>query len=256
MDAFDLTNSLYWVADRRLADGFPPTSSALSEPDGLLAIGGDLSPQRLLSAYRRGIFPWYSDGQPILWWSPDPRAVFAPAEIHISRSLGKTLRKRTFEVTWDCAFVATVDACAAPRAQHSGSWITRPMRDAYIELHRRGIAHSIECWQDGELAGGLYGIAMGCMFFGESMFSRRRDASKVALAVIGPQLAAWGYALIDCQIQNLHLATLGARTIARTEFESILKRMIDVQPAAQAWAPAPPSRLLKKSQVSAVQGEI
>ncbi|MEO6696524.1 MAG: leucyl/phenylalanyl-tRNA--protein transferase, partial [Gammaproteobacteria bacterium] len=171
---------------------FPDVNLALREPDGLLALGGDLSPERLLAAYRKGIFPWYNEGQPILWWSPDPRAVLFPSRVKISRSLRKTLRQGRYRITLDQAFRSVIEGCAAPRNGVPGTWISRAMMEAYTELHERGYAHSVEAWRDGQLVGGLYGVALGRVFFGESMFSRSPDASKVALASLARQLAVWG----------------------------------------------------------------
>ena len=235
MDQHDLTSSLYWVLDCRLAQDFPSTDRALDEPDGLLAIGGDLSPERILNAYMKGIFPWYSDGQPILWWTPNPRSVLEPDAIHISRSLAKTIRNGGFEVSFDRCFERIVDACAAPRTHQGGTWITTEMRDAYCQLHERGAAHSLECWRDGELCGGLYGIAIGSVFFGESMFSHVRDASKVTFAQLCTWLDDWNYRLIDCQIHTSHLEHLGARRMARSEFEAQLAAWVGQSPAATAW---------------------
>ena len=203
-------------------EAFPPLEHALADPPGLLAAGGDLSPGRLLAAYRRGIFPWYEEPEPILWWSPDPRAVLFPGELHVPASLRRTLRRRVYEVTADRCFEGVIEGCAAPRARADGTWIGAAMREAYVELHRRGYAHSIETWRDDELVGGLYGIAIGRVFFGESMFSRADDASKVALVHLVGQLRAWGFALIDCQQHTPHLARLGARCIARSRFRDIL----------------------------------
>jgi leucyl/phenylalanyl-tRNA--protein transferase len=212
---------------------FPPLSRALAEPNGLLAAGGDLSAERLIDAYQHGIFPWYSDDQPLLWWSPDPRMVLYPSELKISRSLGKRLRKsgkRDYDVRVDSAFEAVMRACAAPRETQSGTWITRDMVKAYTELHRRGLAHSVETWIDGELAGGLYGVALGRMFYGESMFTRVTDASKIALAHLARQLQRWQFGLIDCQMQTAHLASLGAREIARAVFVRELKLLVQQEP--------------------------
>ncbi|MGR8918364.1 MAG: leucyl/phenylalanyl-tRNA--protein transferase [Gammaproteobacteria bacterium] len=241
MSTFDLSNALYWVSDCRLAPDFPPTARALTEPDGLLAIGGDLSPARLLAAYRRGIFPWYAEGQPIMWWSPDPRSVLTPDSVHVSRRLARTLRQRPYTLTLDAAFEQVVDGCAAPRDAAGGTWITADMRAAYITLHELGSAHSIECWHGTELAGGLYGLAIGCVFFGESMFSRRRDASKVALVTLVRHLWTAGFGLFDCQIHNPHLARMGARTIPRSEFEAELARLVDRAPTADPWAGGAPA---------------
>jgi leucyl/phenylalanyl-tRNA--protein transferase len=214
---------------------FPDVSLALEEPNGLLAIGGDLSPERLLSAYRHGIFPWFNPGEPILWWSPDPRAVLFPEKIRISRSLRRTIGKNLFSLTTDQAFNAVMAACQAPRAKQRGTWITPDMRRAYNEMHRRGYAHSIECWQNTELAGGLYGMAIGQVFFGESMFSRVSDASKVALVYLTDKLIEWGYRLIDCQVQSEHLISLGAEAIPRDQFCAYLNRWCDQPVAEDAW---------------------
>lgn len=203
---------------------FPAPELALAEPNGLLAVGGDLSPQRLLTAYRHGIFPWYSAGEPILWWSPDPRAVFFPEQVTPSRSLRKVLRRADYTVTLDQAFEQVIAACAGPRLHHDGTWIVPEMQQAYIRLHRLGFAHSVECWHEGALVGGLYGVSLGRVFFGESMFSRRADASKVAFAHFVRQLRAWGYPLVDSQVGNDHTAMLGAREIPREEYLALLDR--------------------------------
>lgn len=197
---------------------FPPLDTALTEPDGLLAAGGDLSPRRLVRAYRGGIFPWFEEGQPILWWSPDPRAVLTPESVKISRSLRKRLKREEYRVTFDTVFPAVMRACAAPRAGQRGTWITDEMVEAYCALHTEGIAHSVECWHGEDLVGGLYGVAIGRVFFGESMFSRRSDASKVALVGLAQQLEKWGFRLIDCQVSSPHLSSLGAVEIPRAEF--------------------------------------
>ncbi|MDK9702166.1 MAG: leucyl/phenylalanyl-tRNA--protein transferase [Sulfuritalea sp.] len=202
---------------------FPPLEKALAEPNGLLAAGGDLSPQRLLAAYRRGIFPWYSRGEPILWWSPDPRMVLFPDEFKLSASLAKTLRNAKYEVRLDSAFGDVVRACAGkPREGQAGTWITREMQAAYCELHRLGYAHSAETWIDGKLAGGLYGVAIGRAFYGESMFTDVRDASKIALAHLCAYLKQRGFGIIDCQMETAHLASLGARPIPRRDFAARL----------------------------------
>lgn len=213
---------LTWLRPDRF--DFPPPEQALDEPNGLLAAGGDLSSGRLLAAYRLGIFPWYEEGQPILWWSPQPRTVLFPREIHISRSLRKTLRRGNFQVTADQCFREVVEACAGPRAGAYGTWITDAMLEAYCELHRMGYAHSIEVWQQGRLSGGLYGVAMGAAFFGESMFSRVSDASKIALVHLAGQTQSWGFGIIDCQVETGHLLSMGARSIPRAEFQDLLKR--------------------------------
>jgi len=201
---------------------FPPVE--LASREGLLAVGGDLRPERLLEAYSRGIFPWYNEGQPILWWSPDPRAVLLPGRLKIARSLRKTLRSGKFRVTFDERFDEVVQACAGPRRKHpdGGTWITRAMRAAYGKLHRQGYAHSVETWHDELLVGGLYGVALGGAFFGESMFSHAPDASKVAFVRLVRQLERWGYTLIDCQLPSAHLARLGAEAIARADYLALL----------------------------------
>jgi len=198
---------------------FPAADQALDSPNGLLAAGGDLTPQRLISAYRQGIFPWYEEGQPILWWSPDPRAVLFPERLRIARSLRRTLRGNGHTVTLDRDFDAVVSACARPRPQQSGqTWITPDMFQAYRRLHQLGVAHSVEVWQEERLVGGLYGLALGAAFFGESMFSRVTDASKIALAWLSRQLQTWDYHLIDCQVSSEHLQRLGATDLPRADF--------------------------------------
>lgn len=216
--------TLPWLDPRNDDQPFPPPDRALNEPDGLLAAGGSLNPSRLLRAYRQGIFPWYSPGQPILWWSPDPRLVLFPEAINISRSLAKILRKERFTVTADTGFEAVIAACAAPRAAGQGTWITPAMQRAYSRLHRLGYAHSIETWRQGELVGGLYGVAVGRVFYGESMFSRVSDASKVALAALATQLRRWDFAVIDCQMHTDHLVSMGAMDISRPIFLQLLAR--------------------------------
>lgn len=203
---------------------FPPIEQALDEPDGLLAAGADLSPERLVQAYQQGIFPWFSDDDPILWWSPDPRCVMHPEKIHVSKSLRKRIRKGGFSVSFDKDFAAVIAACAAPRPGQPETWITEDIQQAYIALHRLGYAHSVEVRIGDELVGGLYGIAMGGLFFGESMFSRATDASKIAYVFFAKQLEKWGYALIDCQIYNEHLDSLGAEVIPRAEFKTYLQQ--------------------------------
>jgi leucyl/phenylalanyl-tRNA--protein transferase len=230
---------VYWVAECRLAADFPPTTHAVDEPQGLLAIGGDLGPSRLVNAYQRGIFPWYSDGQPILWWSPEPRAVLAPSDVRVSRSRAKRLRNGGFELDFDSDFAGVIAACAGPREGAEGTWITDEMRAAYLTLYRGGYAHSIECRRDGELVGGLYGIALGRVFFGESMFSRVRDASKVAFVHLCRLLEAWHYELIDCQLPTAHLASLGAHLMLRGPFEQALATLVAQPPAEDAWRTAP-----------------
>jgi len=204
---------------------FPPAEQALDDPNGLLALGGDLSPQRLELAYRRGIFPWYQDGQPLLWWSPDPRTVLFPAELHVSRSMRKLLRRNPFKVTFDQDFPSVMAGCAEPRDYTDATWITQDMFDAYCHLHQLGLAHSVEVWEDDTLVGGLYGIALGRLFFGESMFSRRDNASKTGFITLVEQLRQWGFELIDCQMPTDHLFSLGAQSMSRADFQSQLARL-------------------------------
>jgi len=217
------------------ATPFPPLERASKEPNGLLAVGGDLSPGRLLAAYRRGIFPWFTAGDPILWWSPDPRMVLFPGELKVSRSLAKTLRNRRYQIRLDHDFDAVIRNCAAPRAGQPETWITAEMRAAYGRLHALGYAHSVETWVEGELAGGLYGVAVGAAFFGESMFTRMRDASKIALVHLVERLRTAGCGLIDCQMRTAHLASLGAREIPRKEFARRLKELVDYGQAPGLW---------------------
>ncbi|MBI2961098.1 MAG: leucyl/phenylalanyl-tRNA--protein transferase [Betaproteobacteria bacterium] len=217
---------------------FPPLAKALRHPNGLLAAGGDLSPQRLLAAYRQGIFPWYSEGDPILWWSPDPRMVLFPEDIKVSRSLAKVLRNRDYEIRFDSAFDEVLAGCAAPRADQPGTWITPEMRAAYNRMHRLGYAHSAETWIEGRLAGGLYGVALGAVFFGESMFSRERDASKIALVALTRHLTAAGFRLIDCQMHTAHLASLGARAVPRRRFSQLLAELINYPHSPGPWTEA------------------
>lgn len=214
---------------------FPPVAQALAEPNGLLAAGGDLSPERILAAYRHGIFPWFSSGEPILWWSPDPRMVLFPGELRITRSLAKTLRHRDYTVRLDTAFERVIAACAStPRAGQGGTWISAAMQAAYLRLHALGHAHSVETWHAGRLVGGLYGVAIGGAFFGESMFSHASDASKIALAHLCRFLAARGFGIIDCQMETPHLASLGARPIPRSDFATRLAALVVNEPAHAA----------------------
>lgn len=226
------------------AHEFPPLATALSEPNGLLAVGGDLAPERLLAAYRRGIFPWYSPGEPILWWSPDPRMVLFPAEFKVSRSLGRTLRRGGYEVRLDTAFAQVIAACAqTPRRGQHGTWIVPEMQAAYRRLHELGLAHSVETWVDGELVGGLYGIALGRMFYGESMFSWRSDASKIAVAHLARYLERLGFGMVDCQMHTAHLASLGAREIPRDDFIARLDALVAAGSAPGPWPAADASHL-------------
>jgi len=207
-------------------DQFPPPDTALREPNGLLAAGGGLSPQWLLAAYRQGIFPWYMPGEPVLWWSPDPRMVLFPQELHVGRSLAKIMRNRAYTIRFDTAFREVILACAAPRPDAMGTWISSEVLEGYCALHQQGYAHSIETWIDGELAGGLYGVALGGVFYGESMFARRPDASKMAFAYLVPWLQQQGFALIDCQMRTHHLARFGGREIPRNEFVERLTQLV------------------------------
>jgi leucyl/phenylalanyl-tRNA---protein transferase len=216
--------TITWLSPQDAPERFPPLERALDEPAGLLAAGGDLSPPRLLAAYRRGIFPWYSPGQPVLWWSPDPRAVLFPAEFRRSRSLAKTLRNRGFQTALDQDFRAVIEGCAAPRSNSLGTWITPEMRAAYLELHAQGYAHSVETYLEGVLVGGLYGVRLGGVFFGESMFSRERDASKVAVARLVDYAVRESIAVIDCQLPSRHLQSLGSRLIPRAQFQALLRQ--------------------------------
>ena len=214
---------------------FPPIATALAEPNGLLAAGGDLTPERLIDAYRHGIFPWYSDDQPLLWWSPDPRMVLFPAELRLTRSLKKRLRRRDYEIRTDSSFEQVMLACAEPRYGQAGTWITADMTAAYCGLHALGHAHSVETWIDGKLAGGLYGIALGHMFYGESMFTRVTDGSKLAFAHLVRQLERWGYGMIDCQMKTSHLAAFGANEIPRAEFMRRLQELVNYAAPAGKW---------------------
>ena len=229
---------LTWLDPANEKQDFPALSTATDEPNGLLAAGGCLSPVRLLNAYRQGIFPWFSDDQPILWWSPNPRVVLRPQDIHISKSLKKLLRKEQFQCTFDSAFNEVIDSCSKPRADDDGTWITDSMQGAYQALHQLGHAHSIEVWQDDSLVGGLYGLAIGQFFFGESMFSRQTNASKIAFVYLCEQLQRWGYQYIDCQVETAHLVSLGAYEIDRVYFENILETHCNAAPSELAWVKA------------------
>jgi len=217
---------------------FPDVELALTDPDGLLAVGGELSVARLLNAYRRGIFPWYEEGQPVLWWSPNPRCVLYPNQMHVSRSLKKALRKNRFKITFDTAFTEVITHCANIRIDQGGTWITSDIMTTFQQLHAMGVAHSVEVWdfssEQPQLVGGVYGIAMGKVFFGESMFSRRTDASKIALYHLCQQLQAWGFNLIDCQVDSEHLQSLGTQTLTRVEFIKHLEDAID-DPQHSHW---------------------
>tara|TARA_B100000029_G_scaffold254775_1_gene251573 strand:- start:2401 stop:3132 length:732 start_codon:yes stop_codon:yes gene_type:complete len=220
---------LYHVKKNKIANDFPDITDALKNPNGLLAIGGDLNKIILLNAYKKGIFPWYSEGEPIMWWSPNPRCILKPYKIHISHSLKKSLRKKLFEITFNKNFIDVINECSAKRNHESRSnlavndtWITSDVKKAFISLHKSGYAHSVECWYNGELVGGLYGIAMGKIFFGESMFSRMSNTSKITLIYLAKRLKEMNFKLIDCQVKSNHLITLGAQLIKRKKFSKIL----------------------------------
>jgi leucyl/phenylalanyl-tRNA--protein transferase len=232
---------LYLLDNTHPSTPFPPVERAETQPDGLLAVGGDLSPERLINAYRTGIFPWFSEDQPILWWSPNPRLVLFPENLHVSRSLRKKLRKGVYTATLDRAFDQVIRACADPRGVDAGTWILDPMIEAYERLHRHHLAHSVEVWQDGELVGGLYGVALGRVFFGESMFSRRSDASKTALVHLVERLVAWGYRVIDCQVQTEHLQSMGAEEIPREDFCRLLDTWVSISGREGSWSAEPPA---------------
>jgi len=224
MPVFQLTNDIIFPAPN------------FAEPDGLLAIGGDLSAPRLITAYRQGIFPWFSEGDPILWWSPAPRLVLFPEQFHLPRRLGRTIRKQLFQVSTDTAFADVISSCASLRKESGeGTWITEEMKDAYIHLFELGFAHSVECWLEGELAGGLYGVCLDRVFFGESMFSRKTDASKIALATLARYAEKIGIRAIDCQMSTAHLLRFGSREIEREEFQEILERFIQTIVPQKKW---------------------
>ena len=230
-------NGPLWInhCDEKLGCRFPDAALALAEPDGLLAIGGNLEPESLINAYRKGIFPWYSEGQPILWWSPEQRAVLLPGELKLSRSLRKTIRKQPYAITLDTAFGDVIRACAERRRDGAGTWITADMIQAYECLHERGIAHSVEAWRDGQLVGGLYGVALGRVFFGESMFHRASNASKIVLVTLVRQLQRWGFELMDCQIMSRHLAVHGAREMPRDVFLEKVHKLCATLRAPARW---------------------
>ena len=226
----------FWLDPSDASTLFPDVSLALHEPDGLLAIGGDLSAKRLESAYKNCIFPWYNSDQPILWWSPDPRAVLYPEKIKISRSLRKSIKKGHISISFDKSFKRVIDACRMSRRDSEGTWITTDMRDAYCNLHRLGSAHSVEAWVDNQLVGGLYGLAFGQVFFGESMFSTVTDASKIAFVALAEQLIQWDYKLIDCQVKSAHLSSLGDEDIARSQFKQMVSELSELPVHPEAWS--------------------
>jgi len=232
-------NRIAWLSPSDPSDAFPDVENALTEPDGLLAAGGDLSEERLLAAYCKGIFPWYDDGQPILWWSPDPRCVLRPLDLHISRRLQQEVRKSTAELRFNHVFADVIRACAGERKSQQGTWITQDMIAAYERLHSDGWAHSIEVWQDDELAGGVYGLCIGKVFFGESMFSTKANASKIALLGLTKHMQEFDLELIDCQVVSQHLVTLGASVIPRNEFAQILNQACDPPTRHDSWPRGP-----------------
>ena len=228
-----MTKSLPWLAPDNLT--FPDIEEAWEDPNGLLAVGGDLCPARLIAAYRQGIFPWYEQGQPILWWSPQPRMVLFPDRIHISRSMRKVLRRDDYVLSMDRAFSEVIEQCSLPRRDQGGTWITQAMKLAYAELHRRGVAHSLEVWRDGLLVGGIYGVAVGRAFFGESMFSRMDNMSKIALIALAGQLNAWKFGFIDCQMETSHLYSMGAETLSKPHFKELLMHYTGLESIAGPW---------------------
>ena len=223
-----------WL-DPKEEPAFPPISQALTEPNGLLAIGGSLDVNWLLSAYSQGIFPWYEQGQPLLWWSPDPRLILEPSRVVVSRSLSKLIRKQMYTISFDTDFVSVIKACQSSKGREKGTWITSEMRVAYVELHRLGHAHSVEVWHDDRLVGGLYGIALGKAFFGESMFSSQANASKLALVALSRQLQVWGFGLIDCQVHSDHLVSMGAVPLCRRDFQDMLTRLLSSRTGPGTW---------------------
>lgn len=234
-------NRIVWLSASDPCDAFPPLDAALADPDGLIAAGGDLGTKRLLYAYRHAIFPWYSEGQPILWWSPEPRCVFKPGDFHVSRRLRRYLRQSTAEVQFNTSFGEVIRACAAPRASETGTWITAEMIGAYERLHREGWAHSVEIWREGALIGGLYGLAIGQAFFGESMFSKEANASKIALLVLSAMMDSGAFGVLDCQLVSGHLRSLGAKLLAREQFVALLGNLCDPAAPFENWPTAPTS---------------
>lgn len=232
-------NRVVWLSAGDPADAFPPVDTALVEPDGLLAAGGDLGTERLLCAYRRGIFPWYEEGQPLLWWSPRSRCVLKKGDFHLARRLRRDVRKSTAEVRFNTSFPDVIRACAAPRAAERGTWITTEMIEAYEQLHNDGWAHSVEIWQGETLAGGLYGLAIGRVLFGESMFSADSNASKIALLALSRMLDSGLFAMLDCQLVSRHLLTIGASIMSRREFVHALESLCQPPTRFENWPSAP-----------------
>ena len=226
---------LHWLDPRDPQQPFPPAHLAMRDPNGLLAIGGDLSVARLIRAYSSGIFPWYNPDEPILWWSPDPRAVLMPGAIKVSRSLDKSIRRADYAVTLDQAFPEVLRHCSGPRSRSRGTWLGEEMREAYVQLHARGFAHSVEVWREGQLIGGLYGVALGRVYFGESMFSHANDASKIGLYWLSRQLLSWKFELIDCQVGSDHLKSLGATEVSRERFLNLLRIAVAQAPRTGRW---------------------
>lgn len=240
-------NRVAWLSPADPVDAFPDVANALAEPDGLLAAGGDLRPERLLAAYRRGIFPWYDEGQPILWWSPDPRCVLRPADLHVSRRLRRQIRNSTAQLRFNHAFSDVIRACAKKRVSQHGTWITADMVAAYEQLHADGWAHSIEVWQDGGLTGGLYGLCIGSVFFGESMFSTGPNTSKMAMLGLADHMRNSDLELIDCQVVSPHLVTMGAHVIPRGEFTRLLDKACNPPMRHGSWprSPVPIAELMR-----------
>ena len=225
---------VYFLGDEPI---FPPAQ--LASQEGIIATGGDLSPERLLNAYASGIFPWFGQGEPILWWSPSPRAVLEPGDLHVSGSMRKLFRKRRFQVTFDSCFTDVLKHCASPRKYQNGTWLTDEMQEAYTTLHHMGYAHSVEAWLDDELAGGLYGVSLGSCFFGESMFSRFSNSSKYAFITLTRTLFKNGFTLIDCQVPNNHLERMGVKSVSRSEFLFLLRKGLKTESLVGKWRMAP-----------------
>ena len=228
-------NRIVWLSPADAPEAFPDVADALTDPDGLLAAGGDLDPKRILVAYRKGIFPWYDAGQPILWWSPDPRCILRPADLHLSRRLRQQIRNSSAELRFNQAFAEVIRACAGDRKSQQGTWITDDMMAAFEHLHGDGWAHSVEIWENGQLVGGVYGLCIGRVFFGESMFSARPNTSKMALLGLTRHMQAEGLELLDCQVVSQHLITLGASTLPRAEFKNILDRACSPPSRYESW---------------------